>query len=191
MLWKTLIFCSQLPTCWTWRHYSDTQASSTLQPEMSKPNATALVTFFALLLLTMFPQQTIAGRQYLPAGPPASSMHTPRPVQVPAARRVASQGGVLEGSALDDGSQFQDRTPPSHRKIFPGFKDPVNSNADSIYGHRLLVGSSPPTCQGKCGRCIPCSPIHMSYGSPHGALTQQEYYPEVWRCKCGNRYFMP
>lgn len=107
MLWKTLIFCSQLPTCWTWRHYSDTQASSTLQPEMSKPNATALVTFFALLLLTMFPQQTIAGRQYLPAGPPASSMHTPRPVQVPAARRVASQGGVLEGSALDDGSQFQ------------------------------------------------------------------------------------
>jgi hypothetical protein len=82
--------------------------------------------------------------------------------------------------------------PPSHRKILVGFQGVQHVKAaDSIYGHRLLVGSSPPTCQGKCGSCTPCNPIHVSIGSPHGALTQQEYYPEVWRCKCGNRFFMP
>jgi hypothetical protein len=85
---------------------------------------------------------------------------------------------------------LQDRSPPAHRKSLRGVQA-VNREADSIYGHRLLVGSAPPSCQGKCGSCNPCNPIHVSVGSPHGTLTQQEYYPEVWRCKCGNRLFMP
>ena len=85
---------------------------------------------------------------------------------------------------------LQDRSPPAHRKSLRGVQA-VNRDADSIYGHRLLVGSAPPSCQGKCGSCNPCNPIHVSVGSPHGTLTQQEYYPEVWRCKCGNRLFMP
>ncbi|XP_010026937.3 EPIDERMAL PATTERNING FACTOR-like protein 5 [Eucalyptus grandis] len=56
---------------------------------------------------------------------------------------------------------------------------------------RLLAGpgSSPPTCRGKCGRCLPCKaehvPIHPGLSLP------LEYYPEAWRCKCGNKLFNP
>ena len=86
--------------------------------------------------------------------------------------------------------QYLNRPPPPSRKLGRG-----NVKLDdSIFGHRLLVGSAPPSCQGKCGSCVPCTPIHVSVGSSPvhaGSVVQQEYYPEVWRCKCGNKTFMP
>ncbi|XP_008775650.2 EPIDERMAL PATTERNING FACTOR-like protein 5 [Phoenix dactylifera] len=56
---------------------------------------------------------------------------------------------------------------------------------------RRLVGpgSSPPTCRGRCGRCLPCRPVHVAIQP--GRCTTEEYYPEAWRCKCGNKLFMP
>jgi hypothetical protein len=56
---------------------------------------------------------------------------------------------------------------------------------------RWLVGpgSSPPTCRGRCGRCAPCRPTRVAIQP--GVGPQWEYYPEVWRCKCGNKLFMP
>ncbi|XP_010932818.1 EPIDERMAL PATTERNING FACTOR-like protein 5 [Elaeis guineensis] len=56
---------------------------------------------------------------------------------------------------------------------------------------RRLVGpgSSPPTCRGRCGRCLPCQPVHVAIQP--GRCTPLEYYPEAWRCKCGNKLFMP
>lgn len=50
-------------------------------------------------------------------------------------------------------------------------------------------GSSPPTCRSKCGRCSPCKPVRVSI-QPGFSFTL-EYYPEAWRCKCGNNLFMP
>ncbi|XP_024363472.1 uncharacterized protein [Physcomitrium patens] len=83
----------------------------------------------------------------------------------------------------------------------------VPQQADTIFGHpqgkrisdgssssssrRGLVGSSPPTCRFRCGTCTPCKPVHVAIGSPHGVISETEYYPEVWRCQCGNRYYMP
>uniref|UniRef100_A0A7I4BZ98 Epidermal patterning factor-like protein n=1 Tax=Physcomitrium patens TaxID=3218 RepID=A0A7I4BZ98_PHYPA len=61
----------------------------------------------------------------------------------------------------------------------------------SCIRRRGLVGSSPPTCRSKCGRCTPCKAVHVAIGSPHGVISETEYYPEVWRCQCGNRYYMP
>ncbi|TMW81944.1 hypothetical protein EJD97_007325 [Solanum chilense] len=50
-------------------------------------------------------------------------------------------------------------------------------------------GSSPPTCRFKCGRCSPCKPVRVSV---HPGFTfTLEYYPQAWRCKCGNKIFMP
>ncbi|XWS08919.1 hypothetical protein CRYUN_Cryun40dG0041900 [Craigia yunnanensis] len=50
-------------------------------------------------------------------------------------------------------------------------------------------GSSPPTCRSKCARCSPCKPVHIPI---HPGFTMPlEYYPEAWRCKCGNKLFMP
>ncbi|WMV34184.1 hypothetical protein MTR67_027569 [Solanum verrucosum] len=61
----------------------------------------------------------------------------------------------------------------------------------SLNGQQKLSGpgSSPPTCRFKCGRCSPCKPVRVSV---HPGFTfTLEYYPQAWRCKCGNRLFMP
>ncbi|KAG6628993.1 polygalacturonase-like isoform X1 [Carya illinoinensis] len=50
-------------------------------------------------------------------------------------------------------------------------------------------GSSPPRCMLKCGKCTPCKPVHVPV--PPGTPVTAEYYPEAWRCKCGNRLYMP
>ncbi|KAI4304035.1 hypothetical protein MLD38_039599 [Melastoma candidum] len=51
-------------------------------------------------------------------------------------------------------------------------------------------GSSPPTCRSKCGRCTPCRALHVPV-HPGRVSVPMEYYPEAWRCKCGNSLFMP
>ncbi|KAJ8547340.1 hypothetical protein K7X08_010926 [Anisodus acutangulus] len=62
---------------------------------------------------------------------------------------------------------------------------------ERVVTHRRLSGpgSSPPTCRSKCGKCSPCKPVRVSI-QPGVSLTL-EYYPEAWRCKCGNNLFMP
>uniref|UniRef100_A0A7N0TH28 Epidermal patterning factor-like protein n=1 Tax=Kalanchoe fedtschenkoi TaxID=63787 RepID=A0A7N0TH28_KALFE len=50
-------------------------------------------------------------------------------------------------------------------------------------------GSYQPRCMSKCGRCNPCKPVHVAV--PPGMPVTAEYYPEAWRCKCGNRLYMP
>lgn len=50
-------------------------------------------------------------------------------------------------------------------------------------------GSYPPRCTSKCGRCKPCKAVHVPV--PPGIPVTTEYYPEAWRCKCGNRLFVP
>ncbi|XP_057442146.1 EPIDERMAL PATTERNING FACTOR-like protein 5 isoform X2 [Lotus japonicus] len=59
------------------------------------------------------------------------------------------------------------------------------------WARRLLggPGSFPPRCAAKCGRCAPCRPVHVPV--PPGNPVTAEYYPEAWRCKCGNRLYMP
>ncbi|CAL9056146.1 EPIDERMAL PATTERNING FACTOR-like protein 4 [Musa acuminata AAA Group] len=50
-------------------------------------------------------------------------------------------------------------------------------------------GSYPPLCAAKCGDCTPCNPVHVAV--PPGRAVVAEYYPEAWRCKCGNKLYMP
>ncbi|GAB4851037.1 hypothetical protein Ancab_030335 [Ancistrocladus abbreviatus] len=78
-----------------------------------------------------------------------------------------------------------------------GERESVHSGAEEAAAGELVVtrrrligpGSSPPTCRSKCGSCSPCVavhvPIHPGLGMP------LEYYPEAWRCKCGNKLYMP
>lgn len=136
------------------------------------------------LLLTLVPFLAVAGRR-LPAAPVTASMAPTPHVELTTPEMTFGRVNWDHSSLL-----YQDLIPPPpSRKLFRGHVK------DSIYGHRRLVGSSPPSCQGKCGSCVPCSPIHTSVGSSTGStagsLTQQEYYPEVWRCKCGNKLYVP
>ncbi|KEH43806.1 hypothetical protein MtrunA17_Chr1g0204791 [Medicago truncatula] len=50
-------------------------------------------------------------------------------------------------------------------------------------------GSTPPSCRSKCSSCNPCQPVRMPVHP--GLIIRLEYYPEAWRCKCGNKYFLP
>ncbi|XP_077243026.1 EPIDERMAL PATTERNING FACTOR-like protein 5 [Tasmannia lanceolata] len=60
-----------------------------------------------------------------------------------------------------------------------------------VLSRRRLIGpgSSPPSCRAKCGKCSPCKPVHVPIQP--GRSMPLEYYPEAWRCKCGNKLFMP
>ncbi|KAI5679801.1 hypothetical protein M9H77_01028 [Catharanthus roseus] len=64
-------------------------------------------------------------------------------------------------------------------------------NYGVVAARKLLggPGSSPPRCISKCGRCTPCRPVHVPV--PPGTPVTAEYYPEAWRCKCGNKLYMP
>ncbi|MQL90746.1 hypothetical protein Taro_023360 [Colocasia esculenta] len=61
----------------------------------------------------------------------------------------------------------------------------------TVPARRRLIGpgSSPPTCRARCGRCSPCRPVHIVIQPGRSSLL--EYYPEAWRCQCGNKLFMP
>ncbi|KAH6765731.1 allergen-like protein [Perilla frutescens var. hirtella] len=68
----------------------------------------------------------------------------------------------------------------------------MNGMKLSIAGTRRLLGglgSSPPRCTSKCGGCTPCKPVHVAVQP--GTPVTTEYYPEAWRCKCGNNLYMP
>ncbi|QCD77891.1 EPIDERMAL PATTERNING FACTOR-like protein 6 [Vigna unguiculata] len=73
-----------------------------------------------------------------------------------------------------------------HGMVFEG-----KAEVSSDWSRRFLVGpgSSPPLCTSKCGSCTPCRPVHVTV--PPGTPVTAEYYPEAWRCKCGNKLNMP
>ncbi|KMZ66763.1 CHALLAH-LIKE 1, EPIDERMAL PATTERNING FACTOR-LIKE protein 5 [Zostera marina] len=54
---------------------------------------------------------------------------------------------------------------------------------------KVSPGSSPPKCRYKCGSCSPCVPVPVIIHA--GFFVPLEYYPEAWRCKCGDKLFMP
>ncbi|KAG0485538.1 hypothetical protein HPP92_009617 [Vanilla planifolia] len=62
---------------------------------------------------------------------------------------------------------------------------------ERLAANRQLAGpgSSPPTCRLRCGRCLPCRPVHVPIQP--GVAGPLEYYPEAWRCKCGDKLFIP
>ncbi|CAL9756589.1 EPIDERMAL PATTERNING FACTOR-like protein 4 isoform X2 [Musa acuminata AAA Group] len=69
--------------------------------------------------------------------------------------------------------------------------DPHSQVAVAARRRKLVggPGSYPPRCTGKCGDCTPCNPVHVAV--PPGTPVTTEYYPEAWRCKCGNKLYMP
>jgi hypothetical protein len=75
--------------------------------------------------------------------------------------------------------------------VAPAEEDTWHPAVSSTAARRGLVGpgSSPPTCRSRCGGCHPCWPVRVVIQPGRSFLL--EYYPEAWRCKCGNKLFMP
>ncbi|XP_051113414.1 EPIDERMAL PATTERNING FACTOR-like protein 6 isoform X2 [Andrographis paniculata] len=66
------------------------------------------------------------------------------------------------------------------------------SKGDGDGRRRILggLGSSPPRCAWKCGGCSPCKAVHVAVPPGNNPVTM-EYYPEAWRCKCGDKLYIP
>ncbi|XP_010922711.1 EPIDERMAL PATTERNING FACTOR-like protein 4 [Elaeis guineensis] len=85
----------------------------------------------------------------------------------------------------------------TQRSVHLGDQENRSSRSDSSTQGELVrrrelsggPGSYPPRCASKCGTCTPCSPVHVPV--PPGTPVTTEYYPEAWRCKCGNKLYMP
>ncbi|KAL3631113.1 hypothetical protein CASFOL_024097 [Castilleja foliolosa] len=46
-----------------------------------------------------------------------------------------------------------------------------------------------PSCIGRCEKCTPCTPVLVSV--PPKTNMPLEYYPETWKCKCGDKLYDP
>ncbi|KAL6535272.1 hypothetical protein OROMI_026646 [Orobanche minor] len=77
------------------------------------------------------------------------------------------------------------------RQFSVGVRKMVREVNERVLTRRRLggPGSWPPTCRSKCGWCGPCEPVHVPVHP--GFRMKLEYYPEAWRCKCGDKLFMP
>ncbi|GMI95969.1 hypothetical protein HRI_003266200 [Hibiscus trionum] len=94
---------------------------------------------------------------------------------------IFASASVATHSQLDSG--FRERE-GSKRRIGSGVLDRFLSQK------RLSgPGSQPPSCRSNCGSCSPCKPVHVPIQP--GLMMPLEYYPEAWRCKCGDKIFMP
>ncbi|GLT78598.1 hypothetical protein SLA2020_501280 [Shorea laevis] len=89
-----------------------------------------------------------------------------------------ASASVITLSLLDSGFHFQE-------------KENNSAALDRILTQKRLIGpgSWPPSCRSRCGNCSPCKPVHVPIHP--GVSFPLEYYPEAWRCKCGNKLFMP
>ncbi|KAG6574959.1 EPIDERMAL PATTERNING FACTOR-like protein 4, partial [Cucurbita argyrosperma subsp. sororia] len=73
---------------------------------------------------------------------------------------------------------------------FLGFTKTEETEFPAMTRRRLRgLGSSPPICRSKCGSCSPCTAVHIPIQP--GLSLPSEYYPEAWRCKCGNSLYLP
>ncbi|KAL5707445.1 hypothetical protein ACHQM5_018347 [Ranunculus cassubicifolius] len=66
--------------------------------------------------------------------------------------------------------------------ISPIFAKRIEVNRKSLA--RELAGSSPPTCNKKCGTCTPCERVLVT---PPGGTGDAQ----VWRCKCDGQLYNP
>lgn len=118
---------------------------------------------------------------------PASAIARLGPGTYPFAKTASNQEQTERISEFITNSNIQDlQTPQEVNTILS-----KNFQNESTSSRRELVGSSPPTCVGRCAACEPCKPVHVVISSPHPVISETDYYPEVWRCSCGNQLYMP
>lgn len=53
------------------------------------------------------------------------------------------------------------------------------------------IGSRPPSCNHKCGGCVPCEAVQVPTNSVHYGVQYANYQPEGWKCKCGALVYNP
>ncbi|GAA0170445.1 hypothetical protein Leryth_023648 [Lithospermum erythrorhizon] len=92
--------------------------------------------------------------------------------------------------------------------LSPSISDgqPSSRYNDNLQRKKMVLGSRPPACVGKCMNCKPCQatlviPPHgkrsnrdnkQSHFSHRGGREDDDtYYLLSWKCRCGNKLFQP
>ncbi|KAI3840904.1 hypothetical protein MKW92_040712, partial [Papaver armeniacum] len=90
-----------------------------------------------------------------------------------------------------------------------GLADPSSGSAEVEKRELMMLGSRPPQCLNKCFDCSPCTPALVIISpdqlrnkkksirtnlmaSSDSSLSEQEYneyFPQSWRCSCGNKLY--
>ncbi|KAI3839163.1 hypothetical protein MKX03_032793 [Papaver bracteatum] len=136
----------------------------------------ALLTVFAVILCVLVSSTSASSSSFSHASLPARSLFSSTRHQL--------------GRGLAMGLTSQEKIKSSRRGNNNGesMKRVMMMNRRRVL-IRMGVGSSPPTCRSRCGRCSPCKAVHVAIQPGRSVIL--EYYPEAWRCKCGNKLFMP
>ncbi|XVE97965.1 hypothetical protein REPUB_Repub03eG0064600 [Reevesia pubescens] len=99
--------------------------------------------------------------------------------------------------AFHDVVPQQDKVPESSGVTFIS-KQGFENKGGVVYGieetySRMLgrLGSRPPNCQRKCGRCTPCIATQIPATSDKLGIQYTNYEPEGWKCKCGSTFYNP
>uniref|UniRef100_A0A7N0ZWX7 Epidermal patterning factor-like protein n=1 Tax=Kalanchoe fedtschenkoi TaxID=63787 RepID=A0A7N0ZWX7_KALFE len=66
-----------------------------------------------------------------------------------------------------------------------------NKDAEDLTYKVRKIGSSPPSCDGKCYGCSPCRAIQVPTITSRVGLQYANYEPEGWKCKCGPSFYSP
>nr|CAD1843149.1 unnamed protein product [Ananas comosus var. bracteatus] len=78
----------------------------------------------------------------------------------------------------------------SSKELVGGERHPGSVNGGEIEESSTL-GSRPPSCEHKCGGCVPCLAIQVPTAMDRIELHYSNYEPEGWKCKCGSTFFNP
>ncbi|KAI3902893.1 hypothetical protein MKX01_040120 [Papaver californicum] len=63
--------------------------------------------------------------------------------------------------------------------------------SEGEYKMLSTLGSRPPSCEHKCGGCVPCEAIQVPTTTDRVGIQYANYEPEGWKCKCGTTFFNP
>ncbi|KAI3878484.1 hypothetical protein MKX03_007264 [Papaver bracteatum] len=74
----------------------------------------------------------------------------------------------------------------SHQEFLQGM-----GGSDGEYKMLSTLGSRPPSCEHKCGGCVPCEAIQVPTTTDRVGIQYANYEPEGWKCKCGTTFFNP
>ncbi|MCL7037980.1 hypothetical protein MKW94_014740 [Papaver nudicaule] len=67
----------------------------------------------------------------------------------------------------------------------------LQQGMEGSYKMLSTLGSRPPSCEHKCGGCVPCEAIQVPTTTDRVGIQYANYEPEGWKCKCGTTFFNP
>ncbi|WCJ17954.1 EPIDERMAL PATTERNING FACTOR-like protein 1 [Euphorbia peplus] len=85
------------------------------------------------------------------------------------------------------------KLPPISPSPSPVGEEIIEKNLKMIKGREGEKGSNPAKCESKCNECNPCMAVQVAITTLDQLKenVNEFYYPQVWKCVCGDHFFSP